>query len=139
MLLAVEAREQALPPPVNPNPRPSPVSGVAPPVEHQFRPGHSGNKGGRPPGASTLAPFLREMAANPNEYGEGAKAVAAAQKLIEGVLAGDRDAVAAVLAIMDRTDGPIVKEQHVAFTQVREGLTLSNIEGPPPPLPVEEK
>jgi len=82
---------------------------------------------------------LRKLAANPNEYGEGKLAEEAATRAIEALLAGDKDTVKAFLDSMDRTDGPIVKEQHVAFTQVKEGLTLVKTNEPPPPLPVEEK
>lgn len=132
------ASEQASIPPVNPNPAPSPINGQRPPVEHQFRPGHSGNKGGRPAGASFLNPWLRKLAANPNEYGEGKLAEEAATRAIAALLAGDKDTVKAFLDSMDRTDGPIVKEHAVAYTQVKEGLTLVKMDGPPPPLPVEE-
>ena len=134
-----EAVEPAKVPPVNPNPAPSPISGVPPPVEYQFRPGDRGNPHGRPRGASLLAPYLRKLAANPNEYGEGALAVEAAERAVQALLTGDKDTVKAFLDSMDRTDGPIVKEQRVAYEQVREGLTLVKVDGPPPPLPVEDK
>ena len=84
------------------------------------------SNGGRPPGASTLGPFLREMARDPDEDGYGAKAVQAARKLVEGVLAGDKDIVNAVLAVMDRTDGPLVKERVNTNIQVETGITLED-------------
>jgi hypothetical protein len=124
-----------LPPPVNPNPTPSPRSGFPPPVEHQFRPGNSGNKGGRPKGASTLEPFLREMAKDPDEDGYGAKAVEAARKLVEAVIAGDKDGVNAVLAVMDRTDGPLVKERVNTNIELVEGITLRDRRRDAPPVP----
>lgn len=116
-------------PPVNPNPRPSPVSGVAPPVEHQFRPGHKG-LGGRPRGASVLAPMLRDLAKGAIIEGEGEDAVvvkygdkaeALAAQLLQAAQAGDRQGVDAVLAVMERTDGPIVKEIKSDTTLTVEG------------------
>lgn len=109
------ASEQAKPPPVNPNPAPSPRNGLPPPVEHQFRPGHSGNRGGRPKGSSTLMPMLREMARGAvyAEDGEvikyGDKAEQAAQLFIDAVMRGDKDAVVALVHLIDRTDGPVEK------------------------------
>lgn len=108
------AEEKAKPPPVNPNPAPSPRSGLPPPVEHQFRPGEVRNPKGRPPGASTVAPMLREMARGcviDKETGEvlkyGDKAEEAARRFIEAALAGDKQAVEALAKLIERTDGPV--------------------------------
>lgn len=121
-----QAQDQAIPPPTNPNPAPSPRSGVPPPVEHQFRPGVSGNPGGKPVGCSTQGPFLRKLAERPNEYGEGAEAVAIAEQLIAAAKGGDAKAVQAILGIMDRTDGPLVKERVNTNIQVETGITLED-------------
>ena len=43
----------------------SPISGTAPPVEHQFRPGQSGNPGGRP---KLLGESYRQMLARVDEH-----------------------------------------------------------------------
>ncbi len=132
-----EAVEQGIPP-VNPNPAPSPRSGLPPPVAHQFRPGQSGNPHGRPAGASTQGPFLRRLAANQNEYGEGAEAVAIAEQLITAAKAGDAKAVAAILGIMDRTDGPLVKERiQYDGGEIANGITLED--GMTARLPVKEE
>ncbi len=113
-------------PPVNPSPRVSPHSGVAPPVEYQFRPGNK-SKGGRPPGASVLTPMLRDLAegAQFDEAGElvraGHGAEELAKKLIAAAREGNKQAVDAILAVMERTDGPIVKEIKSDTTLTVEG------------------
>ena len=71
--------------------------------------------------------MLRELARNPDEDGYGAEAVAIAARLIEAAKAGDAKAVQAVLGIMDRTDGPLVKERHVTGDTVKRVI----LEKPP--------
>ncbi len=72
-------------------------------------------------------PMLRDLAkgARYDDAGEivkfGDKAEELAAKLIAAAVAGDRDGVAAVLAIMDRTDGPVVKEIKSDTTLTVEG------------------
>lgn len=92
------------------HPDASPRGGVVPPAETRFRPGQSGNPGGKPKGASILGPLLREMARRPDEDGYGSKAVELAKRLAEAALEGDREAVDAILKLMDRTDGPVEKK-----------------------------
>ena len=65
-------------------------------------PGVSGNPGGRPKGASVLAPMLRKLAANPNEHGEGKLAVELADQIITGALVGGD--ITSALKVMERTD-----------------------------------
>lgn len=71
-------------------------------------------------------PMLRDLAkgARYDDAGEvvkfGDKAEELAAKLIAAAVAGDRDGVAAVLAIMDRTDGPVEKKvEHSGGIPVR--------------------
>ena len=80
-----------------------------PPVETRFKPGQSGNPGGKPKGASTLAPMLRELARNPDEDGYGQQAVEIAKRALQAARDGDGKALSAILALMDRTDGPVEK------------------------------
>lgn len=113
-------------PPVNPNPAPSPRSGLPPPVEHQFRPGNKSN-GGRPPGASVLSAMLRDLAKNPGEDGIGAKAREVAQALIDvstGARKPESVDTKAALAILERTDGAVVKERVNTNTHVLTGIEL---------------
>ena len=128
-----KTQEQAIPPPTNPNPAPSPRSGIPPPVAYQFRPGQSGNPGGKPVGCSTQGPFLRRLAENPNEYGEGAEAVAIAEELIRAAKGGDAKAVAAILGIMDRTDGPLIKERINTNIEVLQDVELRDRRERPAP------
>lgn len=105
---------------------PNSLANLRPP----WQPGESPNPGGRPRGASILAPFLREMAANPDEDGYGAKAVEAGKRLASATVAGDKDTVKAILDAMDRTDGPITKQLDVA-TSARVVIQGSKVEKPP--------
>jgi len=106
-----------------------------PPVETRFKPGQSGNPGGRPRGASVLAPLLRKLAANPNEHGEGAEANAAAETILALLRQGNGKELTGLLKILDRTDGPVPKDVNHG---VQEGCTVE-IHGvkvtKPPPMP----
>lgn len=86
---------------------------VLPPVETRFPPGRSGNPGGKPRGASIQAAILRDLAKDPDEDGIGRGAREVAQALMDvaaGRRAPDEVDTKAALALLDRTDGPIVKE-----------------------------
>lgn len=101
--------------------------GVVPPVHSRIQPGQALNPGGRPKGASVQAALLRELARKPDEDGIGEKAREIAEALI-AVAKGERDPsevdVKAALAILDRTDGPVVKERVQTNIQLEEGITL---------------
>ena len=75
-----------------------------------WQPGKSANPGGRPKGASIQAPFLRKMAADPNEHGEGALAVEYADQFHDAINNGDFDRVRMLLSVMERTDGPLKQQ-----------------------------
>jgi hypothetical protein len=115
-----EAEKSAEVPPVNPNPAPSPRSGFPPPVEHQFRPGNKSN-GGRPAGASILSALLRDLAKDPDADGIGLKARAIASALID-VSSGRLDPASvdtkAALALLERTDGSVIKQTENTNRQV---------------------
>lgn len=96
--------------------------GVVQPGSKPFPPNVSGNPGGRPKGASILAPLLRKLAANPNpETGEGELAEQLADEYIEASLAlargvhssGDGGTtkydVTPILKLMERTDGAVTQ------------------------------
>lgn len=107
--------------------------GTVPPPEHRFKPGVSGNPGGKPKGASVMAALLRKLAEHPNEHGEGARAVKLADELYalcENFDPEDQAAqtrLRAILAVVERTDGKVVKE--IAAT-VQHTLTRVVVELP---------
>lgn len=59
----------------------------------------------RPRGSSVIAPFLRKLAENPNEYGEGKLAVEMAELLLQRLK--DGVPVADILKALERTDGAV--------------------------------
>ena len=66
------------------HPEASGVTGVVPPPEGRFKPGESGNPGGRPKGSYSIRAVKRRLlAANPNEFGEGEGAVASADAIFK--------------------------------------------------------
>ena len=87
--------------------RPSPVNGQAPPVEHQWQPGQSGNPGGRPKGR-TLTARLRELlqAQATDRFGKPIEGKTwldvVAEALIREAASGE---VKAVKELVDRTEG----------------------------------
>lgn len=97
-----------------------------PPLESRFKPGQSGNPGGKPKGASVVGPMLRALARDPDEDGYGRAAVEIAEKAIQFAKDGDGKAVAAILGLMDRTDGPLVKERINSNTHVVTGIELQD-------------
>ena len=111
--------------------------GVIPPGP-KFQPGQSGNPGGRRKGASIPHEIERRLAkgAEFDESGElvkaGTEACAIAGALIE-VAAGQRDPadvdVKAAMAILDRVDGPVVKEiNHQGGLPIR--VVIKGIDSP---------
>jgi hypothetical protein len=83
-----------------PNIRPSPINGVVPPAEHQWRPGQSGNPGGRPRGKS-LTSLLREQLARVISDDGETMAHAVAANLVQIALKGDKGCPNAGRAIRD--------------------------------------
>lgn len=59
----------------------------------------------RPSGSSVLAPFLRKLAENPNEHGEGRLAEEVANILMARLLGGQP--VGDILKALERTDGAV--------------------------------
>jgi Family of unknown function (DUF5681) len=101
-------------------PKPKRVGYRRPPVEHQFRPGTSGNPRGRPPaGASIIehinkfsrftTPRLQRIAANPRLP---ASKRAAAQLLIDMLHPNRMLAMKVVELILDRTVGKPIRHHH---------------------------
>lgn len=129
------------------HPHASPVTGVIPPPEHRFPPGKSGNPGGRRKGASIVHELERRLAkgAQFDENGELVQAGTEACEIAESLIAvskGARDPsevdVKAALAIMERVDGPVVKEQ-ITYDggEIANGITLED--GTTAKLPVAGK
>lgn len=82
----------------------SPVNGIAPPADHRFKPGQSGNPGGRPKGRSITAE-LRDMLDSEKDGGSLAKAMAA--KAFEFAQKGD---FRFWNAILERLDGKLIEK-----------------------------
>ena len=92
-----------------------------------FAPGSSGNPGGRPRGASILAPFLRALArgSENDPDGYGALAVELGEGLASALRDGDHRRAQAILAAIERTDGPIERRTVRETRQQRVVLKLS--------------
>jgi len=104
-----------------------------PPKEHQWKPGQSGNPGGRKPGSSIVAPLNRLMAEFPNEHGEGLLAVEHAmilRRIVQGEIDPKDAAVRlkAIAMVMERVDGKILQETH----NVNEELVITYAKRPEP-------
>ena len=107
--------------------------GVVPPVHSRFPPGNRANPGGRRKGASVLHEIERRLAegaefdADGNLVRVGKEACELAEAIL-AVASGKRDPsevdVKAALAILDRTDGPVVKERVQTNIELTEGITL---------------
>lgn len=82
----------------------SPISGIPPPVHTRWKPGQSGNPGGRPKGKSPTAELRRIFAEN-----DGQASIALARVIAGKALRGDHKFITTIL---DRLDGPI--KQHLS-------------------------
>lgn len=110
--------------PQEPGEPPYEVGPGKPPLHTRFgQPGaNPSNPGGKPKGASILAPLLRKLAAEPNEHGEGKEAAALADQAILGARMGED--ISGILKLLERTDGAVTKEQTVTLKDIREGIEL---------------
>jgi hypothetical protein len=96
----------------------SPINGQIPPAEHRFKPGESGNPGGRPKGACPRASMLRQIAEKPNEHGEGAKAAQYGARYLQ------------LLELIAATDDPkLVERYRGELAELRD--TFAETEGRP--------
>mgnify|MGYP003424094463 FL=1 len=121
---------------------PSPVNGNILPVEKQWKPGQSGNPGGRPKGASPRAALRRMLAENPNEHGEGSESAAIAARIMQiakAIAGGELDhdkalkVLEAQLKVLEQVDGkPKETIEHSGDVTVRR-VILEDIGGEPSP------
>jgi len=90
-----------------------------PPVETRFKPGQSGNPGGRKPGADVGAAMARRLALEPAEDGIGKGARELGDVLLD-VATGKRDPASidskVALALVDRFSGPTEKRVEMSGT-----------------------
>jgi hypothetical protein len=110
---------ETLPPEEQAENRGSPLNGVIPPTEHRFKPGQSGNPGGRPKGRSVtecLRAILeaREMGGKPAPGGRQISELVA-MVLVKGALKGDPRHIKELL---DRTEGKVA-ERHKIVPPIR--------------------
>lgn len=130
------------------HPHASPDSGYVPPPETRFRPGVSGNPGGRRRGASPRAAYLRELGrgwesdseAGEGEEKQGVKCRALASAFMDAVLRGDADAVRALAEGINQADGK--PQESVALSGDSEGVIQFHFHAGAlnaPPLPGTEK
>lgn len=92
--------------------REHPVGPGHPPKEHRWKPGQSGNPGGRKPGLSITA-VLRKMLDEAVEDTQGNKVKmkrAVARALLVRALGGD---VRAIRELLDRTEGKVAEKHEV--------------------------
>lgn len=107
-----------------------------PPVETRFPPGKSGNAGGRPKGASIKAALLRELAANPDADGIGAKAVEAARAYLQASQGDTPEAsrrAANLSQLIEHTDGK--PRQTIEHEGTPVSISISGMVIEPPELP----
>jgi hypothetical protein len=103
-----------------------------PPKEHQFRPGQSGNPGGRPKGARSFKSDLRDELSELTKFQDGGEqhtVSALIKRLVASALEGNQRALATLLAVCVRefsdTDEELESPEDLelvqAFTQRRGG------------------
>ena len=85
----------------------SPTSGKVPPVEHRWKPGQSGNPGGRPKGESLTAGLRRRLEA---EHRGRTLAEAVIEALVRGAVQGKPQHIKEVL---DRVEGKVTDKLDV--------------------------
>ncbi len=102
----------------------SPISGVPPPAEHRWKPGQSGNPGGRPKGKSITA-LLRERL----EDQHNGKALAAilVESLLKGALKGNLPHIKEVL---DRTEGRSPLTGEIEVKGMNDSIFIIHVPGP---------
>ena len=109
-------------------------SGYAPPVEHRFQPGQTGNPGGRPKGSASIRAALRRSLAAGHESdpdGIGARAVSLAQKYLDAVDTGDRDAIEALDALITQVEGKPTEYVHRTDNSTRTVVVHKGPDKPP--------
>lgn len=80
----------------------------------------------RPKGSSVLMPFLRKLAENPNEYGEGKLAVEIADLLLLRLQRGEP--VQDILKALERTDGAVKAQiEHTGHVMPTIVIEASNV------------
>lgn len=84
-----------------------------PPKTHRFRPGHSGNPGGRPKGKRNFKAELRDELSEPIAFRDGVRDVtiskqrAIIKRLVAEAIRGDARAIASVLSFCERAYGDV--------------------------------
>ena len=105
-----------------------------PPREHQFQPGQSGNKKGRPKGARSFATELKEVAELPVHFNEGGKrrkvstSKAVLLRLREKALKGDQRAIDRYLAMVAGASGPSEIQSTIEQLSEEDRLILAAYE-----------
>ena len=95
----------------------SPVNGLPPPVHTRWKPGQSGNPGGRPKGESIVALMRRVL--ERDHHGKPLSEVLA-ERIIKEALAGKP---AMVKEVLDRLEGP-VNQRHEVTVERRSALEI---------------
>lgn len=114
-----------------------------PPVEHQFKPGRSGNPRGRPKGAKSLMAALRDTLMDPRSIRKGKRKknvpafVAAVEVALRDALAGNNAALRSLVSLLpmigepkpdDPAETPLGREE--AHRQLKEYLGRFGIQLP---------
>jgi hypothetical protein len=99
-----------------------------PPKEHQFRPGQSGNPGGRPKGARSFKSDLRDELSELINFQDGdnqhtiSRQRALIKRLVASAIAGEQRAVATLLGICARTFADADEEESSEDCELVEAL-----------------
>jgi hypothetical protein len=95
------------PPEKQANIRPSPINGLPPPAQHQWKPGQSGNPAGRPKNISAwerLLALLEKREINGKPLGNRQVADLIAEAILKGILKGNSRLI---INFLDRTEGKV--------------------------------
>jgi len=107
--------------------------GYAPPVETRFKPGVSGNPGGKPKGSFSIrAAIKRELAANYDpETMIGAKTREAALKYLEAAFTGDDKLVSTLGSLIHEVEGRPLEHIERVDNQTRTIVVRPGATEPP--------
>ena len=104
-----------------------------------WKPGQSGNPGGRPKGANLTAAILRKLAADPDDEGIGKATRQIADRVVEALTSGNGKGIEDMTALLketwDRTEGKVTDKVEASVRTDSTTLELHGAMQNPPELP----